>query len=97
MAPKVTPIIVAAIPIPNNFNAEKLHPMTRKILNGLTDQKVQVISYACDGTEVEWAIQRLIIERANSTIKHVLKHPQKSGANINVVIPVIKGQLVTII
>ena len=91
------PIIVAAIPIPNNFNAEELYPMTRKILDGLIDRKVQVISYACDGTEVERAVQRLIIERADSTIKHILKHPQKGGADITVVIPVIKGQPVAIV
>jgi len=91
------PIIVAAIPIPNNLNAEVLYPMTRKILDSLIDRKIQVISYACDGTEVERAVQRLIIERADSTIKHILKHPQKGGTNINVVIPVIKGQPVAII
>jgi len=71
--------------------------MTWKILDGLIDQKIQVISYACNGTEVERAVQRLIIERADSTIKHILKHPQKGGTNINVVIPVIKGQPVAII
>ena len=42
--PKVTPIIVAALPIPSDLDAEALYPMTQKILDGLIDWKIQVVS-----------------------------------------------------
>jgi len=51
--PKVVPRIVAALPIPNDLNADQLLDYGKKILYGLLDRHIQVVSYACDGTEVE--------------------------------------------
>lgn len=96
-APKVTPIIVAALPIPSDLDAEALYPMTRKILDGLIDWKIQVVSYACDGTEVERAVQRLVIERADSRIEYIIKNPHQGGPDTKVTIPVIKGQAIAIV
>jgi hypothetical protein len=52
--PKVVPpIIVAAIPIPNNLDVDTLLIYLEMILNGLLTRGVHVVSYAADGTEVE--------------------------------------------
>lgn len=53
--PKCPPIIVAAILI-GDFSADDLLPLLMKILFGILDLKIKVISYACDGTAVEWRV-----------------------------------------
>ncbi|KAF9470095.1 hypothetical protein BDN70DRAFT_926545, partial [Pholiota conissans] len=58
--PKITPIIIAALPIHNDLDAETLAPLSHQILNGLITRQIKVISYTCDGTEVERAVQRLL-------------------------------------
>jgi hypothetical protein len=70
--PKVAPIIVAALLIGNDLDASTLFG---QVLDGLIDHGMQVISYACDGTEVECSVQCLLIEEAES-IEHVIKKPQ---------------------
>ena len=56
-----------------------------------------VISYACDGTEVEQAVQHLVIERADSCIEYIIKNPHQGGPDTKVIIPVIKGQATAIV
>ncbi|KAJ6587364.1 hypothetical protein B0H10DRAFT_2234035 [Mycena sp. CBHHK59/15] len=51
--PAITPLVIAAMPIPNDIKAEELLVPLEKILNGLLTRKIRVVSYACDGTEVE--------------------------------------------
>lgn len=93
--PKITPIIIAALPIANDMNAEQLAPLSQQILEGLITRKVRVVSYACDGTEVERAVQRILTAKANSHIEYVIKGPgSNSNVDTKLVIPVIKGQLV---
>lgn len=58
----MTPIIVAFAPIADTMGAEALSHMSQKILEGLITRDIKVISYACDGTEVERAVQRLLTE-----------------------------------
>ena len=51
--PNVSPIILAALPIANSLNAPSLFEYLKQILHGLIDHGISVISYACDGSEVE--------------------------------------------
>ena len=60
-APKITPLIVAAIPIANDLDATILLTYLEQVLHGLLDRKILVISYACDGTEVEHSVQKLLV------------------------------------
>lgn len=83
--PKVAPIIVATVPIANDLDAETLFGYLQKVLNGLIDHGIQVISYACDGTEVERSVQRLLIEKAEK-IEHVIKNPRAGGPDTNITI-----------
>jgi hypothetical protein len=90
--PKVTPIIVAAMPIANDLSAETLLPYLLEVLDGLIDRGVQVVSYACDGTEVERSVQRLLVDKADRKIEHVINNPNPGGLNTNVTIAVYRGQ-----
>jgi hypothetical protein len=60
----MTPLIVAAIPIANDLDANALLLYLKKVLYGLLERKIQVISYACDGTEVERSVQKLLVAKA---------------------------------
>ncbi|KAF8988923.1 hypothetical protein BDQ17DRAFT_1257412 [Cyathus striatus] len=51
--PKVSPIIVAAIPISDRMLANELFPMLQTILDGLIDKGICIVSYAADGSETE--------------------------------------------
>jgi hypothetical protein len=92
----MTPLIVAALPIPNNLDAQTLLLYLEKILHGLLKHKVPVISYACDGTEIERSIQRLLVAKATKKIKHVIKGPHP-GADVDISIAIIQGQPICMI
>jgi hypothetical protein len=95
--PKVAPIIVAALPIPNNLDADELLVYGKQIIYGLLDRHIQIVSYACDGTEVERLVQRLFVEMADKTIRHVIKHPHSGGPDTEIIIGVFQGQPIVMI
>ena len=53
--PNISPVIVAALLISesNSMDADTLLVLLKKVIDGLHGQGVSVVSYACDGTEVE--------------------------------------------
>ncbi|KAF7291444.1 hypothetical protein MIND_01289500 [Mycena indigotica] len=70
-APGSTPILLHAMPIGSkNWPAEKLEPYSLTLLTGLIERGIRVVSYACDGTESERAIQRLLVEHADQRIEY---------------------------
>lgn len=82
------------------MDAEALMPLSQKVLEGLISRGVKVVSYACDGTEVERAVQRLLTSRAPSRLEYTIQNPRSerdSGNYIKLTIPVIKGQPVVMI
>ena len=95
--PKVAPIIVAAVPIPDDLNADQLLGYGKQILYGLLDKQVRVVSYACDGTEVEHSVQRLFVEIADRVIHHVIKNPRKGCPDTEVIIGVFRGQPIVMV
>lgn len=56
-APKVSPIIVAALPIGNSMDAPTLLVLLMKVIDGLLDHGISIVSYACDGTVLERTVQ----------------------------------------
>ncbi|KAF8239658.1 hypothetical protein L208DRAFT_1374531 [Tricholoma matsutake] len=76
---KMTPIIVAAIPIANDLDASVLLSYLKRVLYGLLEWKVQVVSYACDGTEVEHAVQRLLIKKSEEKIERSIPNPHPNS------------------
>lgn len=92
----MTPLIVAALPIPNSLDAPTLLSHLENILHGLLRHKIAVISYACDGTEIECSIQRLLVTKSAKKIKHTINGPHP-GANVNISIAVIQDQPICMI
>ena len=94
---KIAPIIVAGLPISSKLNAPTLADYSKKILEGLIIQDVKAVSYACDGTEVECAVQQILIEQAPSKIKVMIVLPDPGLEPVQIIIAVIKGQPVVMI
>lgn len=92
----MTPLIVAALPIPNSLDAQTLLSYLENILHGLLRHNISVISYACDGTEVERSVQRLLVTKATKKIEHTIKGPHP-GANVDISIAIIRDQLICMI
>lgn len=95
--PGMPPLILAAKAIPNNLKATDLLPYSLGLIKGLVDKKIKVISYACDGTEVERCVQQLIIDSAIYHVTYVIRHPFPGLSDIVIVIAAINGQVVAII
>ncbi|KAF9526713.1 hypothetical protein CPB83DRAFT_769816, partial [Crepidotus variabilis] len=80
----VAPIIVAALPISDSMDAPALLDLHIKVLNGLIDRGIQVVSYACNGTEVERAVQRMFLDKT-SKCKYRIKDPRDGGKDLVIV------------
>ncbi|KIY61279.1 hypothetical protein CYLTODRAFT_459989 [Cylindrobasidium torrendii FP15055 ss-10] len=46
--PKMVPIVVAALPIGNSTTAKELLPSLAKVVHGLLDQEIDIVSYTAD-------------------------------------------------
>ena len=95
--PKVTPIIVAAMPIPNNLDANTLLVYLESILDGLLKNNVKVISYACDGTEVERSIQRQLVSKAAQKLEYTIRNPWNGAPDLKIVIGTFCSQPIAMI
>ena len=97
-APKMTPAVIAAIPVLDNMTAEELAPLSEQILLGLIDRNIHVISYACDGTETERAVLRLLKAKSDSMLQYTIPSPFPStDEKVTITIPVFKGQPISMI
>ncbi|KAF5341928.1 hypothetical protein D9611_001095 [Ephemerocybe angulata] len=97
-SPKVTPIILAAVPITDALDADALFPMLKTIVDGLIDRDIRIVSYASDGTEVERNVSEKLLdmgERCEYVIPNPLPHQNRSDTHI----PYVKyrGQAICII
>ncbi|TFK27117.1 hypothetical protein FA15DRAFT_702135 [Coprinopsis marcescibilis] len=90
--PKIPSIIVACQAIANDLNAPVLADLSLQIIRGLISKSIQVISYSCDGSNVERASQRLIVSRADSTKEYRIINPREGAPDTVVTIPVFDGQ-----
>lgn len=73
--PKISTIIVAAESISENLCANDLLQYLWTIISGFLARDIQIASYAADGSNVERATQRLLEQRATSTVRIAIKHP----------------------
>ena len=80
-------MVVASLGI-NDLSAERLIEYLWQVNQGLLVQNIKVRSYACDGTSVERSVQRLLEERASSTITYRIIHPGINKPPISILIPV---------
>ena len=59
------PIVLAALPISDGMDVPTIVDYGLKILNGLIDKDIWVLSYACDGTETERSGAKGIAKKAD--------------------------------
>ncbi|KAJ3002796.1 hypothetical protein NUW54_g5652 [Trametes sanguinea] len=90
--PGIPPLILAARAIPNNLKAPELYAYLMQIINGLAAKDIHVVSYACDGTETERAVQRLVVEHATSCRTHSIKRPRPGAPDVVLTIAEIHGR-----
>ena len=69
-------MITAAEVISNNLTAEDLYTKSRKVIDGLKSHEVNVVLYSCDGTEVEWSVQDLLVMYTMNWITHMVPDPE---------------------
>ncbi len=79
------------------MNVPTLLGYAKDILFGLIQRKIQVISYACDGTQTERSVQRLLIKEASECRRHTIPSPRAGIPEIKIEIPVFFGQPVAMI
>ncbi|KAI0039353.1 hypothetical protein FA95DRAFT_1577642 [Auriscalpium vulgare] len=81
--PKVTPIILAAMPL-DALDMPDLHKPLNAILDGLNEQCISVISYSCDGTEAERSLQREKQRQSTHFIRHSIPSPRPGGSDLDI-------------
>ena len=87
---------MAALPIVNS-NANELLQFHKRIIFSLLDKHIKIASYACDGTEVECAVQRLFVESAEQVICKVIKNPHSDLPDTIITIGIFQGQPIVMI
>jgi len=78
------------------MDAPALLVLLLKILDGLIDKGIHVISYACDGTKVERAVQTLFLEQASGK-KYIIKNPRPGCSPTIVEFGAYHGQVICMI
>ncbi|TFK33481.1 hypothetical protein BDQ12DRAFT_670188 [Crucibulum laeve] len=78
--PEIPTIIAAAKAISNSLTADDLYVDLERLLDGLFQHGLKVISYAADGSSVERAIQRKLDQACKARRTLFISHP--SGARM---------------
>lgn len=93
----IAPLLLAVLPISESETHVTLLPHLKTILHGLIKEKIQIISYSCDGTELERKIQQDILNGAGERLQYTIKNPRKGIPDTTITIPVIDGQPVSLL
>ncbi|KAJ3743240.1 hypothetical protein DFH05DRAFT_1536253 [Lentinula detonsa] len=95
--PKVPPIIVAAIPISDRLTVSQTLEFHKTVIFGLLDEDINVISYACDGTETERSLQRAFTQLAETSINVIVPSPRDGLTELQIPIPVFRGHPISMV
>ena len=93
----VAPVLLAVLPISDSETHVTLLPHLRKVLRGLIKAKIQIVSYSCDGTELERKIQQGILDEARERLEYTIKSPRRGMPDTTITIPIIDGQPVSLL
>ncbi|KAF8809165.1 hypothetical protein BYT27DRAFT_7210458 [Phlegmacium glaucopus] len=94
--PKVSPIIVATLPIPNSMDASALCILLKNIIDGLINRAISIVSYACDGIEVECAVEKLFLNLC--ALQHItIKSPRPGCKDTIVTDGIYRGQAICMV
>ncbi|CAK5270401.1 unnamed protein product [Mycena citricolor] len=95
--PSITPIVVAALPISGDLKADTLLRHLTQVVDGLLDRGIKLISYACDGTQVERSVQDAFVRQAAEKDLHIIQDPRGQGRDLRIEIAVVKGQHIAMV
>ncbi|KAF9784786.1 hypothetical protein BJ322DRAFT_1196341 [Thelephora terrestris] len=93
----VAPILLAVLPISDSEKHHTLVPHLKKILCGLIKEKIEAVSYSCDGTGLERGVQREILNGAGKRLQYKIKSPQRGMPDTTITIPVFNGQPISLL
>lgn len=88
-------MVVAAEAIPNDLPARELYPKSLAVIEGLKSHGVNVVSYACDGTQVERTVQDSLVSGAARSISY--KVPDAEGKDHTITLPILTNSPVVMI
>jgi len=92
---RIPSMIVAAEAISNDLPAHQLYPKSLAVIEGLKNHGVNVVSYACDGTQVERTVQDLLVSRAARTVSYRVPDPE--GNDYKITLPIFADSPVVMI
>ncbi|TDL15221.1 hypothetical protein BD410DRAFT_809111 [Rickenella mellea] len=95
--PNVPPLILAAKAIPSNMKSQELYSYGHAIISGLVERGLRIISYACDGTETERAVQRLMVSQSERTVTYSIAHPCAAFPDVKITLATCHGQCLVMI
>ncbi|KAI1783947.1 hypothetical protein LXA43DRAFT_902571 [Ganoderma leucocontextum] len=75
--PGVLPIILAAVGIGNKTTASFLWDYHERILTGLCEHNINVVTSAHDGATTERNVQRKLYDTATASLQYSIKHPAR--------------------
>ena len=90
-------LTLAVLPISDSETHVMLLPHLRKVLRGLIKERIQVVSYSCDGTELERKIQWKILKEAGHRLQYVVKIPRQGMPDTTVTIPIVDSQPISLL
>lgn len=96
-APGAVPVVLHAMCMGSKESAETLMPHSRKLIVGLVKRGVKVVLYACDGTEVERSIQRLLLMGADKRVAFKIPSPEDANCPITAEVGYFEGQAVVMV
>jgi len=66
------------------MDADSLLVLLKNVMDGLHGQGIHVVSYACDGTEVERAVQKKFLNEFTLKCTYVVKNPRTGRCNTTI-------------
>jgi hypothetical protein len=80
----------------NSMDAPALCVLLKKIVDGLVDRAISIVSYACDGTEVERAVEKLFLNLCSQ--QHLtIKNPRPGCKDAIVTYRIYRGQAICMV
>jgi hypothetical protein len=83
---RIPSMIVATKASPNDLPAHELYPKSLAVIKGLKSHGVNVVSYACDGTQVEHTVQDSLVSQAVRKISY--RVPDAEGKDHAITLPI---------
>jgi hypothetical protein len=77
-------IVVAAEAIANDLSADELYFKSKRVIEGLHNNGVNVVSYASDGAAVERAVQDLLVSKARTVLSISVPDPEEQNHIIRI-------------